>query len=127
LNKSSHLLLLLAVLALAACSSRSLQRAPVEDRGPRSATVPMPAVGPSAATSPPAAVQAPGAARPAPTAELGKPLRGLENAGKPGQAWHQDETFIPTPDASLCGVWIALDDATVDNGCLWVQPGSHRS
>jgi hypothetical protein len=51
----------------------------------------------------------------------------VKNAGKPGQAWHQDETFIPTPDASLTGVWIALDDATVDNGCLWVQPGSHRA
>ena len=50
----------------------------------------------------------------------------VKNAGKPGQAWHQDETFIPTTDASLIGVWIALDDATVDNGCLWVQPGSHR-
>jgi hypothetical protein len=50
----------------------------------------------------------------------------VKSAGKPGQAWHQDETFIPTPDASLTGVWIALDDATVDNGCLWVQPGSHE-
>lgn len=49
----------------------------------------------------------------------------IKNAGKPGQAWHQDETFIPTQDRSLIGVWIALDDATVDNGCLWVQPGSH--
>ncbi|CAN5154344.1 hypothetical protein BH11PSE10_BH11PSE10_08340 [soil metagenome] len=48
----------------------------------------------------------------------------VKNAGKPGQAWHQDETFIPTTDASLIGVWIALDDATIDNGCLWVQPGS---
>ncbi len=46
--------------------------------------------------------------------------------GKPGQAWHQDEVFIPTRDRSLCGVWIAVDDATVDNGCLWVLPGSHR-
>jgi phytanoyl-CoA hydroxylase len=51
----------------------------------------------------------------------------VKNAGKPGQAWHQDETFIPTPDASLTGVWIALDDASIDNGCLWVQPGSHRA
>ena len=49
----------------------------------------------------------------------------VKNAGEPGQAWHQDETFIPTQDASLIGVWIALDDATIDNGCLWVQPGSH--
>jgi phytanoyl-CoA hydroxylase len=51
----------------------------------------------------------------------------VKNAGKPGQAWHQDESFIPTTDASLCGVWIALDDATIDNGCLWLVPGSHRS
>lgn len=46
--------------------------------------------------------------------------------GLPGQAWHQDEHFIPTRDRSLCGAWIALDDATIDNGCLWVVPGSHR-
>jgi ectoine hydroxylase-related dioxygenase (phytanoyl-CoA dioxygenase family) len=46
--------------------------------------------------------------------------------GKPGQAWHQDEFFIPTRDRSLTAVWIALDDATVGNGCLWVLPGSHR-
>ncbi len=45
--------------------------------------------------------------------------------GKPGQAWHQDEFFIPTRDRSLTAAWIALDDATVDNGCLWVLPGSH--
>ncbi len=47
--------------------------------------------------------------------------------GKPGQAWHQDEAFIPTRDRSLCGAWIAIDEATVDNGCLWVLPGSHRA
>jgi phytanoyl-CoA hydroxylase len=46
--------------------------------------------------------------------------------GKPGQAWHQDEMFIPTRDRSLTAAWIALDDATVDNGCLWVLPGSHK-
>ncbi|MEL7536587.1 MAG: phytanoyl-CoA dioxygenase family protein [Pseudomonadota bacterium] len=45
---------------------------------------------------------------------------------KPGQAWHQDEVFIPTRDRSLCGAWIAVDDATTENGCLWVLPGSHR-
>jgi phytanoyl-CoA hydroxylase len=47
--------------------------------------------------------------------------------GKPGQAWHQDEFFIPTRDRSLTAAWIALDDATSDNGCLWVLPGSHRA
>jgi ectoine hydroxylase-related dioxygenase (phytanoyl-CoA dioxygenase family) len=48
----------------------------------------------------------------------------MKNAGKPGQAWHQDEFYIPTRDRSLCGVWIALDRATRENGCLWVIPGS---
>ncbi len=50
----------------------------------------------------------------------------LKAEGKPGQAWHQDELFIPTRDRSLTAVWVALDDARVDNGCLWVLPGSHR-
>lgn len=46
--------------------------------------------------------------------------------GFQGQAWHQDEIYIPTRDRSLIGAWIALDDATIDNGCLWVLPRSHR-
>jgi hypothetical protein len=50
----------------------------------------------------------------------------IKAEGKPGQAWHQDEYFIPTRDRSLAAIWIAIDDATVDNGCLWVLPGSHR-
>ena len=50
----------------------------------------------------------------------------VKSEGKPGQAWHQDEQFIPTRDRSLVAAWIALDDATVENGCLWVLPGSHR-
>jgi len=50
----------------------------------------------------------------------------IKAAGKPGQAWHQDEFFIPTRDRSLAGGWIAMDDATVENGCLWAIPGSHR-
>ncbi len=50
----------------------------------------------------------------------------IKASGKPGQAWHQDEDFIPTRDRSLAGAWMALDDATtIDNGCLWVIPGSH--
>jgi hypothetical protein len=46
--------------------------------------------------------------------------------GFQGQAWHQDEIYIPTRDRSLIGAWIAMDDATIENGCLWVLPGSHR-
>ena len=51
----------------------------------------------------------------------------LKSEGKPGQAWHQDEFFIPTRDRSLTAAWIALDDARIDNGCLWALPGSHRA
>jgi ectoine hydroxylase-related dioxygenase (phytanoyl-CoA dioxygenase family) len=51
----------------------------------------------------------------------------VKPAGLPGQAWHQDERFIPTRDRSLVGAWIAIDDATIKNGCLWVLPGSHRT
>lgn len=50
----------------------------------------------------------------------------IKASGKPGQAWHQDEGFIPTRDRSLGAAWMALDDATVENGCLWVLPGSHK-
>jgi phytanoyl-CoA hydroxylase len=51
----------------------------------------------------------------------------MKPPGLQGQAWHQDERFIPTRDRSLCGAWIALDDATIENGCLWVLPGSHQN
>jgi hypothetical protein len=47
--------------------------------------------------------------------------------GLPGQAWHQDERYIATRDRSLVGAWIAVDDATEENGCLRVIPGSHRN
>ena len=50
----------------------------------------------------------------------------IKSAGKPGQAWHQDEAFIPTRDCSLTAAWMALEDATPENGCLWAIPGSHR-
>ena len=39
---------------------------------------------------------------------------------------HQDSTFLyTTPKQSCLGLWLALDDATVENGCLWVRPYSH--
>jgi hypothetical protein len=46
----------------------------------------------------------------------------IKSEGKPGQAWHQNEAHIPTRDRSLTAVWIALDAAAVENGCLWVIP-----
>jgi phytanoyl-CoA hydroxylase len=48
-------------------------------------------------------------------------------AGEAGKAWHQDATYIETDARSLTGVWIPIDDASIDNGCLWFIPGSHQS
>ena len=40
---------------------------------------------------------------------------------------HQDSSFLYTKPRQTCiGLWLALDDATLENGCLWVRPGSHR-
>lgn len=39
---------------------------------------------------------------------------------------HQDSTFLYTNLPSAVGFWIALEDATVENGCLSFAPGSHR-
>jgi ectoine hydroxylase-related dioxygenase (phytanoyl-CoA dioxygenase family) len=61
-----------------------------------------------------------------PNVKLVQTMLFIKSEGRPGQAWHQDEYFIPTRDRSLTAAWIALDDATVQNGCLWVIPGSHR-
>lgn len=50
----------------------------------------------------------------------------VKGPGKAGQSWHQDEFYIPTRDQSLTGVWIAIDDATIENGCLWIVPGKPK-
>jgi phytanoyl-CoA hydroxylase len=39
--------------------------------------------------------------------------------------WHQDASFFVTTPHTVTTFWFALEDATVDNGCLWVQPGGH--
>ncbi|MBP2171679.1 hypothetical protein J2125_004975 [Erwinia toletana] len=42
--------------------------------------------------------------------------------------WHQDLAVV-TPDAdntNMLGVWLAVNEATVENGCLIVVPGSHK-
>jgi len=40
---------------------------------------------------------------------------------------HQDATFLWTDPVTVTGMWLALEDATVDNGCLWALPGGHRT
>jgi phytanoyl-CoA hydroxylase len=39
---------------------------------------------------------------------------------------HQDSTFLYTDPPSAVGFWYALEDATVENGCLSFLPGSHK-
>jgi ectoine hydroxylase-related dioxygenase (phytanoyl-CoA dioxygenase family) len=48
----------------------------------------------------------------------------LKPPGKPGQGWHQDSYYIPTHPDSLCGAWIAIDDADELNGAMWFAKGS---
>ncbi|MCU1503722.1 MAG: hypothetical protein JWM12_3076 [Ilumatobacteraceae bacterium] len=40
---------------------------------------------------------------------------------------HQDATFLWTDPITVTGFWFAIEDATVDNGCLWAAPGGHRT
>ena len=40
---------------------------------------------------------------------------------------HQDSSFLYTEPGSCVGFWFALEDATIDNGCMWAQPGGHRT
>jgi phytanoyl-CoA hydroxylase len=39
---------------------------------------------------------------------------------------HQDCTFLYTEPQDILGLWFALEDATLENGCLWVLPGGHQ-
>lgn len=39
--------------------------------------------------------------------------------------WHQDATFLYTEPSTVTGLWFALADATIENGCLWALPGGH--
>lgn len=40
---------------------------------------------------------------------------------------HQDNSFLYTEPSSCTGLWLALEDATTTNGCLWAIPGSHKN
>ena len=39
---------------------------------------------------------------------------------------HQDSTFIYTEPTDIVGLWFALEDATIENGCLWAIPRGHK-
>ena len=40
---------------------------------------------------------------------------------------HQDATFLYTEPPSVVGFWFAIEDATIENGCLWALPGGHTA
>lgn len=39
---------------------------------------------------------------------------------------HTDHTYLWTEPTSVMGFWVAIDDATTENGCMWALPGGHR-
>ena len=39
---------------------------------------------------------------------------------------HTDHTFLWTDPQTVTGFWFALEDATLENGCMWAVPGGHR-
>ena len=49
-----------------------------------------------------------------------KPPGGME------KAYHQDSPYFKIEPMALVSSWVALDDVTVENGCLYVVPGSHK-
>ncbi|MFC3077757.1 phytanoyl-CoA dioxygenase family protein [Phenylobacterium terrae] len=51
----------------------------------------------------------------------------FKNPGVVGQPWHQDSHYFKFDKQPQVGVWLALSRATLENGCLWVTPGSHRA
>jgi len=39
---------------------------------------------------------------------------------------HQDSTYLYVEQQPITGLWFALEDATIENGCLWALPGAHH-
>jgi hypothetical protein len=56
------------------------------------------------------------------TTIFGKPAKcGLETP------WHQDGDYYPIRPLETLSVWMAVDDATAENGCMRFIPGSHKA
>lgn len=49
-----------------------------------------------------------------------------KNPGAWGQPWHQDSHYFPFDCQPQVGIWLALTEATLENGCLSVLPGSQN-
>jgi len=63
---------------------------------------------------------------------LGKPALGAQTMyyfkppGAKGQAMHQDNFYLVSAPATCIAAWTAIDAADIENGCLYVAPGSHQ-
>ncbi|MEZ0326748.1 MAG: phytanoyl-CoA dioxygenase family protein [Fimbriimonas sp.] len=42
-------------------------------------------------------------------------------------AWHLDNPYWSFFDKNALSIWVALDDATLANGCMWYCPGTHKT
>ncbi len=61
------------------------------------------------------------------TPELFQDMALLKPPGGREKPWHQDMAYFNVPiDATVVGVWIALDEATPENGAMHILPGSHH-
>ena len=63
---------------------------------------------------------------------LGRPALGVQTMyyfkppGGKGQGMHQDNFYLLAKPATCIAAWTAIDGSDIDNGCLWVVPGSHQ-
>jgi phytanoyl-CoA hydroxylase len=61
-------------------------------------------------------------------AELWQTMYIFKQPGIGGKVrWHQDASYLHTLPPAVIGLWVAVEDAHKENGCLWVQPGGHKS
>jgi ectoine hydroxylase-related dioxygenase (phytanoyl-CoA dioxygenase family) len=42
-------------------------------------------------------------------------------------AWHLDNPYWSFSSRDALSIWVALDDATLGNGCMWYLPGTHKT
>lgn len=42
-------------------------------------------------------------------------------------SWHLDNPYWSFSSRDAISIWVALDDATLGNGCMWYLPGTHKT
>ncbi len=40
--------------------------------------------------------------------------------------WHQDDGYTAVYPSPYLTIWLAINDVTIENGCVWFLPGSYR-